>query len=151
MSAYISHHDSAEQVLLNFIALYSQLNKTNLNRLYSVYAKDIVFEDPAHHIEGIDALFEYFESLYTNVNQCGFEIHKKALKGNSAFINWTLTMRHPKLSKGELRKVSGCSYLEFKKGKVSYHKDYFDLGALIYEGLPLMGTLIKAIKKRLGK
>lgn len=151
MSAYIAQDDSAEQALLGFIELYSQLNKTNLNRLYSVYAKDILFEDPAHHIEGIEALFEYFENLYININQCDFEIHKKALKGNSAFINWTLTMRHPKLAKGEVRQVSGCSYLEFKKGQVSYHKDYFDLGALIYEALPLIGPLITAIKKRLGK
>ncbi len=151
MSAYIAKNDSAEQALLSFIELYSGLNKSNLNRLYRIYAKDIIFDDPAHHIEGIDALFAYFENLYTNIKQCDFEIHKKILKGDSAFINWTLIMRHPKVAKGEVRKISGCSYLEFKRGQVSYHKDYFDLGALIYEGLPLIGPLIKAIKKRLGK
>ncbi len=151
MPAYIAPDDSAEQALLGFIELYSQLNKTNLDRLYSIYAKDIIFNDPAHHIEGIDALFAYFENLYTNIIQCDFEIHQKVREGDSAFINWTLTMRHPKVAKGEVRKISGCSYLVFKAGQVCYHKDYFDLGALIYEGLPLIGILIKAIKKRLGK
>jgi hypothetical protein len=43
------------------------------------------------------------------------------------------------------------SYLQFDKaGKVRYHRDYFDLGAMLYEHLPLLGSLVKTIKRRLG-
>jgi len=32
---------------------------------------------------------------------------------------------------------------------VTYHRDYFDLGALIYERVPVLGGLIRGIKGRM--
>lgn len=47
--------------------------------------------------------------------------------------------------------VEGATRLEFDEtGKVCLHRDYFDLGAMLYEQLPLLGAVVRTIKGRLG-
>ena len=50
--------------LARFIGLYQQLDKQQLHRLPEVYAEQVVFTDPAHRIEGLVALGDYFAALY---------------------------------------------------------------------------------------
>jgi len=37
------------------------------------------------------------------------------------------------------------SHLKFADGKVISHRDYFDLGEMLYEHIPLLGGVIKSI------
>ncbi|WP_413112300.1 nuclear transport factor 2 family protein [Thaumasiovibrio sp. DFM-14] len=134
-----------------FVDIYGQLNKHNLHSLDELYHPDIVFEDPAHRIEGSQALKAYFEELYRNINECDFKILHSAGDDGSAYVRWVMTLSHPQVESGRLRRVEGCTYLEFSDKRVVYHRDYFDLGALLYEGLPVLGRIIAAIKKRLGQ
>ena len=109
-----------------------------------------MFEDPAHRIEGLENLYAYFQSLYTNVNHCHFEIKNTSSMDSHAFVRWQMHLSHPKLSGGMTQTTQGCSYLEFEQGKVSLHRDYFDMGEMLYEGLPVLGKVIRLIKKQLG-
>ncbi|OEE66913.1 transcriptional regulator [Enterovibrio norvegicus FF-33] len=140
-----------QDTLNRFISIYTSLSKDNLNSLDAIYSEDVVFEDPAHRIEGYDNLARYFESMYTNVTDCRFDIHDHAVNGDIAFISWTMTLSHPKLSGGAERSVEGCSKLVLKEGRVIRHRDYFDLGEMLYEALPVLGAAVKMIKKRLGQ
>jgi hypothetical protein len=63
-----------------------------------------------------------------------------------------MVMRHPRLRKGSPVTVEGLSRLEFDaEEKVKLHRDYFDLGEMLYENLPLIGMVVTSIKKRLGQ
>ena len=44
-----------------------------------------------------------------------------------------------------------ASYLKTRNGKIYYHRDYFDMGAMVYEQLPLLGRIVRKIKQRLGQ
>jgi hypothetical protein len=67
------------------------------------------------------------------------------------FFSWTMLLRHKAIKHGQLIRVEGSSYLKHRNGKVYYHRDYFDLGALVYENVPLIGSLIKLIKNRMSQ
>tara|TARA_Y100001960_G_C14564903_1_gene772751 strand:+ start:539 stop:958 length:420 start_codon:yes stop_codon:yes gene_type:complete len=131
--------------------IYQRLSKTNLYLLDDVYHQDVVFEDAAHRLEGWDALQKYFSALYSNVKRCDFDIKEHQQVGDSGFLTWTMTLEHPKLQKGNKVEVQGVSHLKFANGRVIYHRDYFDLGEMLYENLPLLGSVIKTIKQRLGQ
>lgn len=131
--------------------VYQQLNKTNLHILSDVYHQEVIFEDAAHRLEGWPALENYFETLYANVKRCDFEIQDHQQLGDTGFLTWVMCLEHPKLSKGNVIYVNGVSHLKFSQGRVIYHRDYFDLGEMLYENLPLLGSVIKTIKQRLGQ
>ncbi|USH05613.1 nuclear transport factor 2 family protein [Grimontia kaedaensis] len=142
---------SQNDALDRFITVYTSLRKDNLNTLDDIYSQDVVFEDPAHRIEGYDNLSRYFEAMYTNVTDCRFNIHEHAVNGDVAFISWTMNLSHPKLDGGAERAVKGCTRLVLKEGRVVLHRDYFDLGEMLYEALPVLGSAVRMIKKRLGQ
>ncbi len=130
---------------------YSELNKENLGRLEDIYAQNVVFEDAAHRIEGYNALLTYFQNLYKNVDRCQFDIAEKHQSGGTGFLTWTMRLQHPNLAGGNQVSVKGISHLRFVDDKVIYHRDYFDMGEMLYENLPLLGSVIRKIKQRLGQ
>lgn len=137
--------------LARFIGLYQQLDKQQLHRLPEVYAEQVVFTDPAHRIEGLAALGDYFTALYQRLAYCRFVITSQQQQGRQAWLGWTMTFSHPRLRGGEPVMVEGATRLEFDEaGKVCLHRDYFDLGAMLYEQLPLLGPMVRTIKMRLG-
>ncbi|MFM5470638.1 nuclear transport factor 2 family protein [Aeromonas sp. 602293] len=137
--------------LARFIGLYQQLDKQQLHRLPEVYAEQVVFTDPAHRIEGLAALGDYFAALYQRLAYCRFVITSQQQQGQQAWLGWTMTFSHPRLRGGEPVTVEGATRLEFDEvGKVCQHRDYFDLGAMLYEQLPLLGPVVRTIKMRLG-
>jgi len=139
---------SNNALISDFLKLYNQLDKSNLELLGEVYGDNIVFEDPLHRIEGLPALTDYFANMYENLNQGQFDIHTSFEQDNKASVYWVMTFSHKKIKKGEPLKVNGNTYLEFENGKVVYHRDYFDAGEMIYQHLPVFGTVINIIKRR---
>lgn len=131
--------------------VYSQLSKENLHSLRLVYHDHVIFEDPAHRIEGWQALSDYFTKMYKNVIRCDFAIHHHQQVGESGFLSWTMTLQHPQLARGKAVQVQGISHLRFQDNLVIYHRDYFDLGEMVYEHIPLLGSLVQFIKNRLGQ
>jgi hypothetical protein len=134
-----------------FLNTFNQLDKNSLDLVDTIYHPDIRFTDPAHTLDGLPALKQYFASLYENIRSIRFIFDARIQSGDQAFVIWTMEISHPRLAKGRPVAVDGCSHLTFASdGTVKNHRDYFDLGAMIYEQLPLVGGLIKTVKKRLG-
>jgi len=131
--------------------MYQKLNKSSLHLLDDIYHHEVIFEDAAHRIEGKLALEHYFHALYHNVKRCDFDIKTHQQVGDTGFLVWVMQLEHPKLQKGVPIEVKGVTHLKFKENKVIYHRDYFDLGEMLYENLPLLGRVVKTIKQRLGQ
>ncbi|PSJ45789.1 nuclear transport factor 2 family protein [Zobellella endophytica] len=134
--------------LAAFCRLYQGLSPAGLQALREVYAPDVHFCDPAHELRGVSALQAYFEGLFAHVSQCRFDIAQAMEQDGEAFIRWQMHLVHPRLNGGAGITVPGVSHLRFD-GQVYYHRDYFDLGNLLYEQLPVLGGVIRALKRRL--
>ena len=134
-------------LLENFCSIYPKLNKNNLALLKEIYSDNVVFTDPMHEVQGIDALSAYFEHLYQNMDHCHFHILQVIAQEGQACIVWRMEYAHQKIKKGQTIVVDGTSHLQFSE-KIDSHRDYLDLGQMLYEHLPLIGAVIKTIKKR---
>ena len=56
--------------------------------------------------------------------------------------------QHGKLKNGQPILVEGHSRLKFVDNKVICHRDYFDVGSMLYENVPVVGDLVRLIKNR---
>jgi len=149
--AHLPHFEPHPDWLNTFTEVYQNLSADNLMLLETIYDQQVIFVDPIHEINGLENLHQYFENLYQNLHCCEFNISNVIAQPNQASIYWEMTYQHPKLNKGQAVSVFGSSHLCAKKGKVIYHRDYLDLGAMLYEQLPLFGRMISWIKKRAAK
>ncbi|UXI04062.1 nuclear transport factor 2 family protein [Photobacterium sp. TY1-4] len=138
-----------DPVIHQFVEVYSQLSKDHLSVLENLYHPDVIFEDPAHQVIGWDNLQAYFTRLFKTVSECRFEIHDTVADGQKAYVEWEMIFSHPRLSGGATRKVHGCSRLEIQEHRIIRHRDYFDLGEMLYEGVPVLGAVVRQLKARL--
>lgn len=139
------------QWLVNFTDNYSQLSTDNLVLLENIYHKDITFIDPLHKVQGFENLKDYFYGLYENLTSCRFIIEHIFEKDNEAAVYWKMSYQHPKLNSGKMITVQGHSHIKGEHGKVIYHRDYLDAGAMLYEQLPIVGKIIQWIKAKAAK
>ena len=144
--------ESAKNELLieHFKRLYRSMCAEDLQEvlLEEVYAEDLRFQDSFHKIDSRDDFLNYCAELYENLKSCEFDFHDQWITEDQAMLTWTMTYSHPKLKRGQDITVQGASHLRFNE-KVYFHQDYFDGGALLYEHVPVLGTIIQQLKKRM--
>jgi len=122
-----------------------------IDDLTSIYEKNVVFIDPINTHKGIDAVRNYFSQLLKNAENCKFVIHSiDEIMEKSAVIKWTMTYSTKRLNGGKPVNVDGITWLEIADGKITLHRDYFDLGQMVYENVPVLGFFVKKVKGKLG-
>ncbi|SEL76486.1 SnoaL-like domain-containing protein [Colwellia chukchiensis] len=134
--------------LSNFVEKYQQLNVGDLDLLAEIYHQDIVFIDPMHQLRGLADLQQYFAKLFQRLSFCQFRIDNVIAQANEASVYWQMSYQHPRLNAERLVHIQGCSHIKGQGERVLYHRDYLDLGAMLYEQLPIVGGLISWLKKR---
>ncbi len=135
-------------VVDRFQQLFHDLRADNLELLADVYAPDVVFEDPLHRVEGLSALSEYFAKMYEGVAAIDFDFHDVLENDGQAMLTWTMRMTHKRLRPGEELALPGASHVRHDADRITWHRDYFDVGAMIYERLPVVGALVRAVRAR---
>jgi limonene-1,2-epoxide hydrolase len=138
--------------LEKFLSTYNQLGSHNLDLLAEIYSEDVRFVDPVHEITGLVALRDYFAGLYESITAVSFDFTERISSPGKSFVEWKMQFSHPKLARGATITLSGVSHLQFNEdGRVCYHRDYFDLGEMLYEHIPLLGKMVLYCKRRLGQ
>ncbi|MCF8059777.1 MAG: nuclear transport factor 2 family protein [Bacteriovoracaceae bacterium] len=131
---------------------FNTLRADNLHILDGFYHPSLKFHDPLGEISGLDAMKAYYANMYKNVTDIRFEFGTLSEEGDDIFGIWNMILKAKSLNGGEEVKVLGVSHLKFdpETNLVIYHRDYFDMGSFIYEHIPILGSIIRRIKRKLG-
>lgn len=140
---------TAEMLLARFSQFYTTLDATRLADLSGVYHSEIRFIDPVGEHRGLSSLDRYFQRLLSNLSACCFTITSIQHDAQQASVCWHMTYAHPRLRNGRSLTLEGISQLCFDEQRIIYQRDYYDLGAMLYEHIPLLGSVVLKVKKRL--
>ncbi|MEM7195443.1 MAG: nuclear transport factor 2 family protein [Pseudomonadota bacterium] len=137
-------------LITNLMAAYAELNTHNIDRLEPLYDDNVVFQDPASRISGRTEMLDHFRSAYENVTYCtfNFDLRQCDVQDTRAYLVWQMDYAHKKLNGGDRALVDGISLLEYGH-QITLHRDWFDLGQMVYENLPAMGRLIQVLKNKI--
>lgn len=141
--------DPSGDIVRKVMDFYGNFSRDSIALIDELYTRDVEFIDPIHRLQGSLALKAYFRNLATNMQ--GYEMrYLDRLQGaDSVCLSWEMRFTHPRLNQGKPIQVRGLSLLKFTS-KVYYHEDSYDLGALIYEHVPVLGAATRFLKTRLG-
>ena len=127
--------------------IFNEFDGKNLNLLNDFYSQDIVFQDPLHKVEGFLSLQNYYAKIYKNVHSIRFDFQKFVSQDDEVVGFWTMSLKAKGLNQGDLFEAQGVSVFIFNsENKVKYHRDYLDLGEMVYEKIFGLGFVIKKIK-----
>lgn len=130
---------------------YAKLDRTTVssNLLDELYHQDVVFIDPLHKIETLDNLKTYFAGMYANVLSIHFDFKDTMSDDTVAFLSWEMSFTHPKLNGGKTIVVPGTTLLHHQDQKVIFHQDFFDSTHMIFDHIPVLKSILSAIKNRM--
>ena len=135
--------DSCEQ----YIRLFEDLSEERINGIEQFVSIDIKFKDPFNDISGLDAFRRLLVKLIDDVEGLRFEVTYRAWSEDVLFLRWTF---QGKVKGIDYWKVQGMSEIVFdEQGLVCQHIDHWDASEQFFEKLPLIGTILRVIKRRL--
>lgn len=137
-------------LLAELQAYYRNFLTADPEQLQRFYRPDVVFRDPVHEVEGLLAVRRYFEGMRDGLEDCRFEFDSGVLSSTSACLPWQMHFAHRALQGGKPLSLRGCSLLRFDQ-QIYFHEDFYDMGAMVYERVPLVGSLVRAIKSRIAR
>lgn len=133
--------------LERLVRFYETIDQRTLrHELALVYAPDARFKDPFNDVAGVEAVTAIFEHMFEQVGEPRFIVTARMMQGRAAFLLWEFrfTLRP---MQGE-QCIRGASHIMFDDaGLVAMHRDYWDAAEELYEKLPVLGSLMRWLKR----
>ena len=113
----------------------------------TIYSADAFFKDPFNEVVGADQIRRLFEHMFSQVDSPRFVVTTHVLQGDVAFLTWDFLFHMKRFSVAE-QCIRGATHLRFNAdGKCCLHRDYWDAAEELYEKLPVLGGLMRVLKK----
>jgi ketosteroid isomerase-like protein len=130
--------------LIHFFESISQENTVDLKQIYT---EDVFFKDPFNEVNGIQHVITIFDHMFHQLDQPRFVVTTHVHQGDQAFLTWDFLFKMKRFNRNE-QCIRGASHIRFAAdGRVSYHRDYWDVAEELYEKLPLIGSIMRGLKK----
>ncbi len=125
---------------------YETLTPASLPALEHYYAADASFKDPFNEVVGVAAIERIFTHMFATVEAPHFTVTTCIVDGDQAMLGWDFRLR----LRGRDIVVRGVSHLRFDAGgRVRMHRDYWDAAEELYARLPVLGALMRLLRRRL--
>jgi ketosteroid isomerase-like protein len=131
------------------IAYFEQLAPGDVARLADVYREDARFKDPFNDVQGIAAIASVFEHMFRSLDGPRFVVHSALGEGDQCLLTWDFLFRMRRFARDQEQIVRGATHLVFgPDGRIALHRDYWDAAEELYEKLPVLGGLMRWLKRR---
>jgi hypothetical protein len=118
-------------------------------QLHTIYDAQARFKDPFNEVQGLPEIEKIFRHMYVALEQPHFVVTGQVVDGPQAFLTWEFRFRFKRFDTTTLQAVRGASHVVFnEQGLVTVHRDYWDAAEELYEKLPVLGGLMRWLKKR---
>lgn len=132
------------------VAYFETLSQDGVARMGEFYAAEVWFKDPFNEVQGLAQVQRIFSHMFVALDRPRFVVTAQVEDGHQCFLTWDFEFYFRKQGSA-LQTIRGSSHLKFNEaGQVVYHRDYWDAAEELYEKLPLLGSLMRWLKKRVG-
>lgn len=137
--------------LARLVDYFQSLTAESVENMQLFYTEDAYFRDPFNDVAGIDRIKLIFSGMFDHLQAPRFVVTESVAQNDTAVLFWDFTFRMKTLMPNQIMVIRGSSHLRFATdGRVQYHRDYWDAAGELYEKLPVLGMLMRWLKKRAG-
>lgn len=135
--------------VLRCVRYFETLTPATLEDIGRFYAEDAHFSDPFNDARGLPRIKAVYAHMFDQLDHPGFVVTETIASGNAAFLAWEFRFRR-RSRPALVQCIAGASRLRFNPaGLIVDHRDYWDAAGQVYERLPLLGILLRMLKKRI--
>lgn len=127
---------------------FETLRPDSLDALLELYAEDARFKDPFNDVRGRRAIRAIFAHMFATLSEPRFAITDALTQDDQAFLTWRFSFGRSGSS--TRLTIHGATQLRYDaQGRVSLHRDYWDAAEELYAHLPLLGPLMRWLRRHL--
>lgn len=130
------------------VARFESLSLQDLPRLAEIYTPDAHFKDPFNEVQGVAAIQAIFAHMFESLDGPRFVIRERIVQGGQCFLSWDFVFRMKRFSTDEQVIRGGSHLMLAADGRIAVHRDYWDAAEELYEKLPVLGALMRWLKRR---
>lgn len=131
------------------VKAFETLDPKHIDTLEALYAPDARFKDPFNDVRGWPAVAAIFRHMDVSLVQPRFVITERIVDGRQCFLTWEFHFAFKRFAPGQPQCILGGSHLVLDEaGRITLHRDYWDAAEELYEKLPLVGGLMRWLKRR---
>ncbi len=136
------------QHIQRVIEQFENLSPHTIDSLAALYSQDAFFKDPFNEVTGHTAIKHIFTHMFTQVNNPRFVIKNNLENGSHACLIWEFVFQL-KQSPNLDQVIRRCTWMTFNEEfLITEHRDYWDAAEELYEKIPVLGALMRWLKKR---
>lgn len=133
-----------------YAGAFESLSPATLDRLAACLDEDVYFRDPFNEFSGRERLLTLFRTMFETLESPGFRVRDTAVSATAvpevAYLRWTMTFSR----KGRPYAIEGMSEVSFnEQHQVVSHIDHWDAASQVYAHVPVLGALIRIVRRRL--
>ena len=142
-----AHRQNVEKIVTYFETFTPQ----STPRVAEFYAPDAYFKDPFNEVRGLKAIEAIYSHMFDALTAPRFIVTSQIVDADSqaCFLIWDFKFYLKNYNTTTEQTIRGGSHLMLDaNGKITAHRDYWDAAEELYEKLPVVGGVMRWLKKR---
>ncbi len=133
----------------HLIRVFETLTASRIGELRGIYAPDASFADPFNAVQGIDAIEQVFRHMFATLEQPHFVVTGSVMQGDQCVLLWEFRFRFRSFRRQVDQTVPGASHLRLDaRGRITHHQDYWDAAHGLYQKMPVIGAVMRWLRRR---
>lgn len=141
---------------------FARLTRASLDSIGEIYAPNAHFKDPFNDVTGVDRIRAIYVHMFENLTDPRFEIMQTIEQVElpvdtdagepslerpvHAFVAWQFKFEW----RGQTFDIPGGTRFVFDRaGLIVDHVDYWDVAEGLYEKLPIIGAMLRMLRRRM--
>ena len=127
---------------------FETISRDSVPRVPEIYAAQAYFKDPFNEVQGVPAIQQVFRHMFATLIGPRFVIRDAVCDGEQCFLSWDFLF-HMRRFRGDEQCIRGGTHLRLAAdGRIVEHRDYWDAAEELYEKLPLLGGLMRWLRRQ---
>ena len=128
---------------------FQGLTRASVGEIARYYTEEARFKDPFNDVCGHAQIARIFLHMFDKLHEPCFVITGRWELPGGVIVAWDFLFRMKSFDSARTQRIQGVSQLELAAdGRISLHRDYWDAAEELYEKLPLLGALMRWLKRQ---
>lgn len=140
-----------EKVIAAYGAAWEALTPDGIGDLLALTSPAIRFTDPFNDVTGREGYRAVLEKMFRDVASVRSTVRDIAISGRDparGYLRWQVAWTAKGKSTGPETVIEGVSEIRVDhQGLIACHFDYWDPARTVYETIPVLGAVLRAIRK----
>lgn len=139
-------HDAA---LARAIGFFETISPADVDRIDAFYAPQAYFKDPFNEVRDVTGIRRVFAHMFVALDRPRFIVRESVSDGTQAFLVWDFEFSFRRGAPRGVQCIRGSTHLRFDaQGRIEFHRDYWDAAEELYEKLPVLGSLMRWLRRK---